>query len=219
MVGFKFKIFILLMIISTMLYACKTNLSFEEEQARTATEEWQAAWSVFEGQIDSNLLGIIKLVSPVIEGQGIANAGYFDPSSPEPHKLIVLYENGLPYPEIEALPNEWLPTSLSETELVVILGEEDAQMIDSEDYTIEKGIGTITIERFQYQCDITVLEARTGAYVSAGILRGSEPPGFPGFIESTSPIIQSGLRGNRITPIDIEKWLILDFNLQKTLTP
>jgi hypothetical protein len=215
----KLKLGIMLVILSVIFVSCAPALSPEEEQAHTSTASWQATWTAVAYQIDPDLLEIIQAVSPIIRGEGVANAGEYDPSVSWPHKLIIIYEDGVPYWEVETLPAKWLPTVLTETELVVILGQEEQKVIDTEDYFSESGSGKVTLKRLQYQCSISVWEARTGLYIDDGIVNGSEPPGFPYQIQVDSLGYVRHPRGNRVSPEDIQNWLLCKFDKENCPEP
>jgi hypothetical protein len=153
---------------------------------QTTTASWQTTQTSVAASTDPVLLAIMDALAPVTNGVGVAESVGFDPQSSCPHPLVILHYSGLPYENTQSLPKEWLPKSLSETELVAVLGPIREELLGAETYTANSGVGNMTLKRFQYQQEVTILDAHTCEYLDSGVVKGGEPPAFPVQIEVDS---------------------------------
>ena len=146
----------------------------------------------------SALPGILEAMSPVVRGDGVPEAGAYNPDKPGPHRLVLLYTSGDPHPWNEMVPIERIPRSVSETELVVLLGQEREVELDTHSY-----VGGPPITRYAFEIDVEIREAQTGRILWTGILRGPVPP-FP----EQAPVQQIRLEGSHVGYDDLESVLL-----------
>lgn len=150
---------------------------------QTSTASFHITQTSVAASTDPALLAIMDALPPVINGVGVTESAGFDPQSSCPHPLVILHNSGLPYENTQSLPNEWLPKSLSEVELVAVLGPIREELLGTETYTANSGGGSVTLKRFQYQQEVTILDAHTGNFLYSGVVKGGEPRAFPYQIE------------------------------------
>ena len=145
-----------------------------------------------------DLSSIFKAMAPVASGQGVPDAGEYNPDVPGPHRFIILDASGEPYfIWNDKLPPEWLPSSVSETELVVVVDRREVKL-GSQAYT-----GGPSITRYRIEMDVQVREARTGEILMSRTLKGSEPGGFP----QTAPKEQTRITGSGVFFADLQDGL------------
>lgn len=121
-----------------------------------------------------DLSPILTALAPVARGEGIAEAAAYDPQAPGPHRLVLLKPSGAPHEWNEALPREWLPSSVGEAEMVILLGEMREVVLDTQEY-----VGGPPITRYRYEVDVEAREARTGRILWTEVMGGREPGPFP----------------------------------------
>ena len=115
------------------------------------------------------------MMRPVCEGNGVEDATYHIPEESHIHPVIIL-TSGHNYPHIwnNYLPEEWLPSSVHATELVLCVEEEKEELIQRCQY---HPVGSFS--RYQYYIPLRLLEARTGKIVSTYKIWGGIPPFCP----------------------------------------
>jgi hypothetical protein len=81
------------------------------------------------------------------------------------------------------IPEEARPEMLGETELVLYVGEQEEMLVESCEYfpmgENEDEEKLAIIERYAYEREVTLIEARTGEVVAQETLRGTEPDECP----------------------------------------
>lgn len=151
-------------------------------------------------------------LSPVVNGQGIQEAADYNPDEPAAHKLVFLWESGAPHREEklgiaqeateygwnEELPPHWVPLSINEVALVVII-KSDWITVDSRRYT--RGV---LVERKVHKIDIEVREAKTGAIIVEDQLWGGSPSQYP----ISLPAHQHWIFGSKVSYNDFEEWFL-----------
>ena len=151
-------------------------------------------------------------LSPVVNGQGVQEAADYNPDEPATHKLVILWESGAPHREStvmksqlateygwnEELPPHWVPSSINEVVLVVIIKSEWIT-VDTRRYT-----GGATVERKVHKIDIEVREAKTGAVVAEVQLWGGSPNQYP----ISLPAHQRWIFGSEVSCRDFEEWFL-----------
>ena len=152
------------------------------------------------------LPSILSAMAPVAEGQGIPEAGIYNPAEPGPHRVVLLTESGSPHEWNQSLPAGWLPSSVSETELVIVVGPEKEIALDSARYTVLVVNREVTVTRYRFERTIKIREARTGRTVRINTLRGAEPSGFPYQLSAGMTRID----GERVTSGMLRLWLGCD---------
>jgi WD40 repeat protein len=153
---------------------------------------------------------------PVISGQGVPGAAVYNPNAPEPHPVALMTTSGAPYVEKleetslgglsyetlndwnELLPFDWSPSSISETELVVLIGPEREINLGGQSYSIGP-----SITAYRYETDIELREARTGQTLAAYTFQGSDPRPFP----EKAPYDMTRLEGSHFVYTALEGWL------------
>jgi len=137
-------------------------------------------------------------MAPVASGEGVPDAGVYNPDDSGHHRLVLLHDSGEPHEWNEFLPADRVPSSVSETELVILLGEEREVELDTRSY-----IGGPPITRYAFEIDVEIREARNARSLWAGSLRGYVPP-FP----ERAPVQQTRLEGNHVSYHDLESVLL-----------
>jgi WD40 repeat protein len=137
-----------------------------------------------------DLPGILAAMEPVASGKGVPEATAFDPSRPAPHRFVILSQSGAPHEWNESILPEWLPSSVAETELVVIVGPEREIELDTQSY-----IGGPPITRYRFEADVEVREAHSGNILWMTTLRGADPGPFPKY----APVEMTRLEGEHVS--------------------
>ncbi len=140
---------------------------------------------------------------PVVEGQGIPEAGEYRPVELGPRKLIILTTSGMLHEWNSLVPTDWLPLSVEEVELVVLVGIEREIALGTQRYTLPGGGEAPSITRYRFETDVEVREARTGGLLWNGTLRGSLPRPFP----QTAPVGLTRLEGTHVDYSQLEAFL------------
>ncbi len=126
------------------------------------------------------------------------------------HSLVVLelgsngnYQYGFINPNTYSLPDGWTTRYVEELELVVCVDQEEDELIETCDYTMEDG-GAATLSRYSKHVTLRLLEAQTGQEVAANTLVGMphECQDTEEFLEGTTG---SSVYGNVYE--ELEDWL------------
>jgi len=72
---------------------------------------------------DHALSSIFTALEPVASGAGVPEAAAYAPDDSRPHLFVILEPSGAPHAWNYHLPITWWPQALSETELVIVIGE------------------------------------------------------------------------------------------------
>jgi len=132
---------------------------------------------------------IIPELEPVKLGHGVPSAGEYDPESTEfPH--LVILDNSYKFSSWNVLlPEDWIPKSVADTELVIVV-EEVEVWLDSQDY-----VGGPDIHRYRYDLLVEARDPHTGGLLSVRTIKGDEPPGFP----AEAPVEQTRIDGESVS--------------------
>ena len=136
-----------------------------------------------------DLASILAAMKPVASGQGVLEAAAYDPNRPAPHRFVILSPSGAPHEWNESILPDWLPSSVAETELVVIVGPEREIELDTQSY-----IGGPPITRYRFEADVEVREAHSGNIFWMTTLRGAYPGPFP----EQAPVEMTRLEGEHV---------------------
>jgi hypothetical protein len=116
---------------------------------------------------------IVSAMSVVVSGQGIPDAAAYDPDKPGPHHVALLATSGEAYNGCTyydfiqdgtcaayndwniLLPSDWLPSSVSETEIVVLIGPEREIYLGTQSYDVGPNISA-----YRYEVDMEIREDR-----------------------------------------------------------
>ena len=171
---------------------------------------------------------IVSALSPVVSGQGVPDAAAYDPNKPGPHHVVLLATsgeayNGCTYYDFSQdgncitdddwnnlLPSDWLPSSVSETELVALIGPEREINLGSQAYDIGPDITA-----YRYEVDMEIREARTGQTLATFTFTGSDPLPFP----EKAPVYLDRLEGSHFHYTDLENWLCSTVTGQRCWIP
>ena len=148
--------------------------------------------------VSSCSANIPRSMAPVANGQGVPEAGEFDPNQLGPPPLVVLDTSGAPHAWNEMLSAEWRPSSVGETELVVVVGSEREINLGTQDY-----IGGPPITRYRFAADVEVRQTRTGQVLHRATLLGKDPDPFPG----RASVQLTRLEGEHVTAAELETWI------------
>lgn len=149
-----------------------------------------------------NREAVLELAS-VAEGIGVPAAATFNPANPGTHRLVILANEGELHPWHGGLPVDWLPSSVSEVSLVVVVKEEWVKL----DSAVYRGThGNFTAYRQRHEIVIELWEAKTGKIIESHTMKGSVPKPFPAKLSSDGRY-GSELKGSEITEMDFIDWL------------
>ncbi len=148
------------------------------------------------------LPSIARSLAPVADQQGVPEAGEYDEYKPGPHRVVLLDGSGALHAWNSELPDEWLPFSLGEAELVVILQEEQEVAYGSQLYISDSGFVS-TVTRYRYEMPVQIRNAQTGRVVDETTVKGSEPGPYP----LTMPAGQTRISGGRVEKEDLIVWV------------
>ena len=152
-----------------------------------------------------DLRSIFTAIAPVARRQGVPEAATYDPDSPGPHPVVLLTESGLAHRWNHSLPAEWLPSSVSETELIIVVGAEKENALGSASYA---GCNnkTVRVFRYRFELDVVIREARTGRPLRTATLRGPEPAPFPATLSCGATRID----GEHVNEGALRAWLMCE---------
>lgn len=145
------------------------------------------------------LPGILAAVKSVAHGQGIPEAAEYNPDHLDLQHLVVLNASGMPHPSNNSLPSAWLPASVSDIEMVVVVGNEREVEMDSLSY-----IGGPPITRYRFERDVAIRDAHTGAVLWETTIEGAGPGPFP----KVAPVNQTRLDGEHVSDAFMSSWLV-----------
>ena len=101
-------------------------------------------------------------LAPACKGKAIPQAAHFDAQSGKPHRLVFLYESGLLHEKWQELvKEEWQADTVSNTELIVVVGKDKETFLSIQTYPN----GAPPVRRFKYELDVRVVAAKTGQVV------------------------------------------------------
>ena len=143
---------------------------------------------------------ILDALAGVCQGQGQPRAAGYSPGMGE-HKLVLLDAHGKPTAWTGAMPRSWRPAQIEEAELVLCVGEERAELIQTCQYR-----GGPDILRYQNMRELRLLDARTGALVSQTVV-GGKPPRRCQELETVK---MTSLGGLPVSVEDVLEWLQAD---------
>lgn len=184
----------LLFIVCMSLIAC--NPTDHNAQATASAVTIQTAQTPTPAPT-SDLPSILEALTPTAGGQGITDAARYDPDDLLSHRLVVLDPSGAPHPWNSLLTKNWMPSSVSETDLVVVVHEREIDL-GSQSY-----LGGDPITRYRIETDFELREAHTGQILITNTIIGTEPPLFP----DQAPVNMTRLEGSRATVFDLQYWL------------
>jgi hypothetical protein len=113
-------------------------------------------------QLDS----ILEELAPVCFGQGILKASSYTGSYP--HKIVILSSSGDKNGWSYSLPQVWWPSTVEETQLVAVLGNQNKETLSTCSYTTAPGgFGNTTavLNRVGWIMKVELREARTGLLI------------------------------------------------------
>lgn len=150
------------------------------------------------------LPSILESLAPLASAQGVLDARPYAPEQNGAPKLVIL-DRSAPRMYMGSyqnwnwkLPPSWLPASLAETDLVVVVNEREVDL-GSKSYTPGS-----PITRYRWDLEVVVRMAHTGEMVDSVILTGPEPRGFP----EVAPHEVERLDGERVSVFALEEWLM-----------
>jgi hypothetical protein len=110
-------------------------------------------------------------LAPAAQAQAVPAAADYKPST-EPHLLVFLRLNGTVHPWQEHLREDWKAESVSQTELVVVIGTPRKMFVDRYDYPG----GAPPINRYVFELELSVIEAKTGKILNNRLFRNVPRP-------------------------------------------
>ncbi len=108
---------------------------------------------------------------PAAQAKPVAAAAEYKPG-PEPHLMAFLRVNGTLHPWQDNLREDWKAESVRETELVVVVGTPLKRFVNRVDYPG----GAPPIDRYVYELEISVIEAKTGKILNNRLFRNVPRP-------------------------------------------
>lgn len=119
-----------------------------------------------------------RSIVSVLIGEGVAEAAFYDAEISGPHPLIVLETDGLVSAWNDSLPLGWAPSSVSEVELVVVVGKEQLELTGNRIYIFYingEEVNRFAMNGYRHKVEVQVIEARTGTVLKTTTLYGSHP--------------------------------------------
>lgn len=109
------------------------------------------------------------------------------------------------------VPTEAQPEALAETELVLCVKEQEKVLVESCEYFAmddekEEGVPAI-IERYSYEREVTLIEAKTGEVVAREVLRGTEPDECPEEAKFSDEGETKTESGGSVSDEDVTEWV------------
>lgn len=113
--------------------------------------------------------------------------------------------------ETKFIPGEAQPEALGETELVLCVEKQEKILVESCEYFAmddEKEEDVIAvIERYAYEREVTLIEAKTGEVVAQEILEGTEPAECPEEARFSDEGETQTKSGGTVSDEDVEEWV------------
>jgi len=134
-------------------------------------------------QLPEGLERVYSAMAPVVAGQGVPEAAVYQPNKVSVPKLVVLDTEGGPHYMNNYLNPDLLPTSINETELVIVVGERKVELGRQSYYFLVEE-NSYSVKRIRYEMDITVREALSGDVIMTRTYKGSEPGQFPSSVDN-----------------------------------
>jgi uncharacterized repeat protein (TIGR02543 family) len=143
-------------------------------------------------------ISLSQALSPVCKGIGIPRATTYDGDR---HPLVLLDSDGNKHAWSDDLQVKWgwLAATIEETQLVVCIGKEQEQVVE----TCRYWTSGPPIIRYKYSLGVKLSEAKTGKVVAITTLYGSEP--LP--CENVEPYYLERKEGSHVSICQLEKWL------------
>ena len=124
---------------------------------------------------------------------------------------MILTTSGTEYKDWnDHLPFGWSPSSVTETELVILIAPEQEVVVGSQSYH-----GGSDITAYRHIVEAELREARTGQTLAAAEIWGPPPGPFP----SVAPSDQTSITGDHVTHEVIQQWLCLNLKGQGCWEP
>ena len=108
---------------------------------------------------------------PAARAKPVPNAMEYKPG-PDPHRIFVMYTTGQVHPWQESMSGDWQAESVSETELVVVVGNQRKTYLGITTYAS----GAPPITRYQFELEISVIAAKTGQIMANRTFRNVPRP-------------------------------------------
>lgn len=146
---------------------------------------------------------VIQALGPVARGDGVHEATPYNPQETMSSKLVILESGeGRRLPDWnDLLPEDWLPSSVGETALVVILYDNWLVVGTKQYCSAERGCENVS--RQAHEMDIVIREAVSGRILLTGTLKGPLPRQFPERLGQDT----TEIRGAPVGYLDFENWL------------
>jgi len=151
-----------------------------------------------------SLVNIENTVLSACAGQAIQGTASYQ-LGPGPHRIVAVNESEYSPVSTSYINNDYWPAILSELDLVLCLGDEYSEKIESCDYSD----GTVK-SRYQFKRDLLLVAPLTGETISSVTLAGSMPKECPSGINQGN---SDDIKGSKPTFFDINSWL------EDTLSP
>ncbi len=148
------------------------------------------------GKSNAQLDPIMQAMAPVCSGQGVPGTGLY--SSGGPHHAVLLSSAGGKHDWSYALPGDWWPVEVSDTELVVCVGDESRTYVGSAYYGAG---GAWECKMYKKSVHVDIREAGTARIVAQTDLVSwpPEPPDYDGPAE---------LEASEVEYSALETWLL-----------
>src|SRR4051812_12818207 len=110
-------------------------------------------------------------LAPAAQANAVPQAAAYKPANLA-HKLAVLTPTGMLHKWQENLHEEWAADTVESTELVVVVGTQRKIFVDRMNYPN----GAPPIDRYTYECEVSVVEAKTGNVLANKLFRNLPRP-------------------------------------------
>ncbi len=149
------------------------------------------------------LVEIEFAAAPACSGQGISEAQTYAPGSGV-HPVVAIVVNSSVVDMAPPVTNHWVsrdlwPASLDQVQLVVCIGPEEADTVE----TCEYSAGTLK-KRIQFHREVRLISAQTGETIAQHTLLGSLPKQCPDFTEQGN---DADIKGTKPSSTELSEWL------------
>jgi hypothetical protein len=110
-------------------------------------------------------------LAPAAQAQPVPAAAEYKPGT-QPHPMVFLRLNGTLHPWQEVVREDWRAESVRETELAVVVGTPRKMFVNRTEYPG----GAPPIDRYVFELEISVIEAKSGKILHNRLFRNTPRP-------------------------------------------
>lgn len=147
-----------------------------------------------------SLSSIINALQPAAQEKAVPGAADYNKGATGIHPIVIIVAVDQDDWN-SSLPDAWLPSNVSEAELVAVVRYIDVEIEKARYFA--KGSGIFFVSRIRRDTEVILREARTGNNVAYNVFKGSEPP----TLSSTLPIGTRAVYGASVAYETVQVWL------------